>query len=261
MAEATEKPKKQIIVKNNMSIETTMVNVYSTRDYDLFSILQGNRKIDRLHVEELKTSMKEKYLMKPIDVNEKYEIIDGQHRFTAASELKLPVYFIIHNEWGLSEVKKLNQLQKNWTTLHYLQAYVDLGYPEYVTFQDFYETFNFGIQVTYALLRNYKSLPRGEMFSDFRSGHFEVNNLEEATDTARKILSFEKYFSHVRREAFCLAIMRLVKEPDYNHEEMLNKLSMRPASLVPHTTYHDYVRNLEDIYNFKRHTGNIVRWF
>ena len=82
--------------------------VYKTEDYFLFKPIDGNRNKNLLHINRLKKSMESNYLFTVIIVNENYEIIDGQHRFEVIKELKLPLYYIVCNGYGLNEVHILN---------------------------------------------------------------------------------------------------------------------------------------------------------
>ena len=63
--------------------------VYTTTDYFLFKPIEGNRHKNLLHLSRLKKSISANYLFTVIIVNEKYEIIDGQHRFQCIKDLKL----------------------------------------------------------------------------------------------------------------------------------------------------------------------------
>jgi ParB-like chromosome segregation protein Spo0J len=65
------------------------LKVMETMDYNLFSKFNGNRDVKILHVNRIAKSMTEQFLIKPIDVNEKYEVIDGQHRLEACKETGL----------------------------------------------------------------------------------------------------------------------------------------------------------------------------
>ena len=66
--------------------------VHSTNEHSVFKIQIGNRPVNNNHVARLIISMKKSYLMSPLIVNEKMEVIDGQHRLSAQKELKLPTY-------------------------------------------------------------------------------------------------------------------------------------------------------------------------
>ena len=57
--------------------------VIKTNDYNTFKVMPGNRPVNKLHVRRLSKSMEEKHLMSPILVNEKMQVIDGQHRLEA----------------------------------------------------------------------------------------------------------------------------------------------------------------------------------
>lgn len=62
-------------LKNMKQITT----IYETYDYSLFNLIGGNRLINVLNYKKLMKSIDEKQLLIPILVNEKMEIIDGQH--------------------------------------------------------------------------------------------------------------------------------------------------------------------------------------
>ncbi|MEQ9286955.1 MAG: ParB N-terminal domain-containing protein [Cyclobacteriaceae bacterium] len=82
--------------------------VFETNDYSSFKKIKGNRGIDPQHVNRLEHSFKKKHLKTPILLNEKMEIVDGQHRVEAAKNLNLPVYYIIKENYGLDEARALN---------------------------------------------------------------------------------------------------------------------------------------------------------
>lgn len=87
--------------------------VCQTNDYSLFKTLKGNRSINQAHLYRLTKSIKEKYLLSPIVVNEHFEIIDGQHRFNAAKANNLPINYMIAVGYGLNEVQILNTNSSN----------------------------------------------------------------------------------------------------------------------------------------------------
>ena len=86
--------------------------VHTTEDYFMFKPIDGNRNKNLLHINRLKKSMAENYLFTVIIVNEKYEIIDGQHRFHVIEELKLPLNYIVCKGYALEEVHILNANSK-----------------------------------------------------------------------------------------------------------------------------------------------------
>ena len=72
-------------------------SIFKTYDYDKFTIMEDNRKIYDGHVKDMEDNISRiGYVSgKPILVNEKFEIIDGQHRYIACRDLNEPIYYSI----------------------------------------------------------------------------------------------------------------------------------------------------------------------
>ena len=64
--------------------------VYMTYDYNIFKKMLGNRELNERHVFRLKKSIRENYIPNAIIVNQSMEVVDGQHRLKALSELGKP---------------------------------------------------------------------------------------------------------------------------------------------------------------------------
>ena len=103
---------------------TIFGNIMVTENYDMFKKIGGNRKINKANYSKIVKSMKEEQLIIPIVVNEKYEIIDGQHRFTACKDLGKPVYFYMVRGYGLEQVKRANIASSNWKKENYLDMFI-----------------------------------------------------------------------------------------------------------------------------------------
>ena len=80
--------------------------IVKTTDYSIFKKINGNRGISHSHVTKLTAAIARRNLLQlfPIIVNEKMEIVDGQHRLWAAKRLKLPIYYEKMKEAGLEEI-------------------------------------------------------------------------------------------------------------------------------------------------------------
>lgn len=110
-----------------------VTSVFETSDYDKFKFMLGNRNINLSSVKKIEESISQNgFKMCPILVNEKFEIVDGQHRFNALKDLGLPIYYIIENGLNIEDCKNLNINTKNWSLDDYVRGYADLGYAEYV---------------------------------------------------------------------------------------------------------------------------------
>ena len=244
----------------------TINQVYATNDYTMFRTLKGNRNVNKLHVRRLRESFKNTYLMSPIIVNEKYEIIDGQHRYEAAKELQKPINYIVCSDYGLKEVQILNTNMKNWGRLDYLNAYCDLGYPEYLKFRNFMRRFkDLPIKVCEALLTNRAGTSRSKNSKElsdinkrgsyyvryFEEGCLEIIDHDLAVENAEKIMMIKPYYDGFNRAVFVYAMIGMFKHEDYNHSQFIKKLSANPTSLQHCSNVTQYKLLIEDIYNFR----------
>lgn len=223
--------------------------VHTTTDYFLFKPIEGNRNKNLLHINRLKKSMAETYLFTVIIVNEKYEIIDGQHRFDVIQELKLPLNYIVCNGYGLNEVHILNQNSKTWTSDDYLDGYCKLGYKDYLKYKEFKELYGIGhYECMWLLNGSQLSNPTQVFFT----GDFKIKNYDEACKIIEKIMLVEPYYEEWKRRSFILAMLQLFKNPNFELTEFLQKLKLQPTALSNCSTTNQYVSLIEEIYNYRR---------
>jgi len=234
--------------------------VLKTNDYSMFKHMNGNRNINKLHLKRLTESMSEKYIEVPIIVNSNNQIIDGQHRFEAAKELKKDVYYIKVRNLNLDDVHRLNTNSKNWTAEEYMQGYCELGLEDYIRYRDFKRKYGFGHNETNAILTN-RSRMSGSKNTDFNDGVFKILDYDLAVKNAEKICMVREYYEGYKRRYFVYAMLELFENPDYSHVEFLNKLSFQSVKLQDCTDVKGYLILIEDIYNFKRSRNNKVRFF
>jgi hypothetical protein len=223
--------------------------VHTTTDYFLFKPIDGNRNKNLLHINRLKKSMAETYLFTIIIVNEKYEIIDGQHRFDVIQDLQLPLNYVVCNGYGLNEVHILNQNSKTWTSDDYLDGYCKLGYKDYIQYRDFKETYDIGhYECMWLLNGSQLSNPTQVFFT----GDFKIKNYNEACKIIEKIMLVEPYYSEWKRRSFILAMLQLFKNSNFELTEFLQKLKLQPTALSNCSTTNQYVSLIEEIYNYRR---------
>ncbi len=223
--------------------------VHTTTDYFLFKPIGGNRNKNLLHINRLKKSMDENYLFTAIIVNEKYEIIDGQHRFEVIKELGLPLHYIVCNGYGLNEVHILNANSRNWNADDYLEGYCSLGYKDYILYKKFRNTYNIDHQSCMSLLGEQFG---GNAVKKFYSGEFKVNDYSASTKAIEQILMLEPYYLGVRRRIFIFSMLSLFKNPNFEFTEFLQKVKLQPTALVDCSTATQYKSLIEEIYNYRR---------
>ena len=230
------------------------IQVHTTKDYSLFKILNGNRDVNELHLRRLKESIKKNHLTTIIMVNEKFEIIDGQHRFLVCQELKLPINYIVSKDYGLNEVQILNANMKNWSTNDYVNGYCDLGYEQYIIYRDFVANYGFQTQIAILLLSGEQG-GGSEPFSigtKFKAGVFKVKDLDGAIAMADKLKMIEPFYKGYKRRCFVMAMYQIFKNPNFVFTEFLLKLKQQPTTLQDCTSTTQYKVLIEDIYNYRR---------
>lgn len=231
--------------------------VYRTFNYDMFKLLHGNRIIRPRHLAKLRQSFEEEQLMVPIIVNERYEIIDGQHSFTAAKSIQGPIYFIIVDGYGLPQVHRLNNNNANWSVDEYMQSYCDDAMEDYIKYRDFKIQYGFGHQETLALLTG-STANFSKVFND---GNLKIKSITEAANMAEKLLDFDGLYKGFRRKSFVYAYIELLKHvKDFDHKEMLKKIQLQPTRLVDCPKKEVYLALLEDIYNYRRSRDTQLRF-
>lgn len=235
------------------NVPMNTIQVHTTTDYSLFKTLNGNRDVNHLHLSRLKESMKIKHLTTIIMVNEKFEIIDGQHRFLISQELKLPINYIISKNYGLAEVQILNANMKNWQTIDYVNGYCDLGYQDYIIYRDFVNEYGFQNQIALLLLSNEHVGGRKiNPITNFKEGKFKVKDLNNAKKMAEKIMMIEPYYKGFLRRSFIISLVSMFKNENFEFTEFIAKLKQQPTTLQDCTNTTQYKVLIEEIYNYRR---------
>lgn len=242
-------------------VQTLKVNI--TSDLNLFKKIKGNRPENPQHVKRLANSINQfGMLVNPILVNKNYEVIDGQHRLAAAKLAKSSIYYIIVNDYGLSQVHALNLNQSNWTTKDFMNGYAKMGLKDYVLLADFYkrhEIFNLtdcimmcsnnSHKPSYTAAKRHNGILSKEVFNE---GTWKVKNMKLAEQWAENIKLIEPFYEGFNRTTFIGAMISLLQHPNFDFSEFMNKLKSQPTALVDCANRTQYRALVEDIYNWRR---------
>lgn len=237
-----------------MQNPTKTIPVYETTDYSIFKSLTGNRTLYENHVKRLVKVIKSNPSlteMNPIKVNEKLEVIDGQHRLAAfklfaKSEGKYPsVNYAVVKGASLPEARALNAGSKPWHPHDYAEAFVVDGNKNYKTYLEFEKKF----QVQHNVLARYLSGEEGAI-RNFKDGGFIVGDKKEAEENIERLLEAAKYYPLWPNQSFGMAFYRVMKSPVYQHSRMIKQLKKFPEVLtkVP-TRTSELIVGLNTVYN------------
>jgi hypothetical protein len=231
--------------------------IQSTTSYGKFKLLGPNRDVNQGHVDILKKAFEERgnlSQVQPILVNERMEVIDGQHRLTAAKQLRVPVYYTVGRGLTIDDARSMNIIHKVWRTDDYAKSYAESGKVEYQKYLELFNDYNteelplsHSVILAYAL----NGQPNG-FWGEFRRGEFEfVNTMEETRILLDLLIETLAIVPQVGVDkTFCMALLRAMKVTGYDHDTMLAKLRRYGDREMRHFgTELDYLRALEDIYN------------
>lgn len=234
--------------------------VFKTNDYDAFRYIEGNRSINKANLKRITESMKENYIPVPIIINEKNEIIDGQHRFEAAKSLGLDLHCMSIKGLGLKEVQKLNCNSANWNNSAWMNCYSDLGIRDYIDFKAFREQTGFGYGICSALLSNQKQR-NGTDSRHFKNGTFKIKSLAKAYENANKLHQIGEYFENYKSDSFAGCMLALMHHEQYDHARMLQKLKLLGHTLPQIAKSEAYRLVLINIFNYRVSKANKAAFF
>jgi len=155
--------------------------IYKSANHKIFKNQKGNRPVLNKDLKTLQRKIEEIDLLQyhPILVNEKLEVIDGQHRLKVAKILKLTIYYMIIKEADLETTKHINVVGINWSLKDFMNSYVELGNKHYIELKK-YMADSGGHYSTSTAIGMFTGGGRSD---DFKHGGFEIseNDRERAT--------------------------------------------------------------------------------
>lgn len=233
------------------------MQIFETIDYNQFNEIASNRDVDRKHVNKLVSAIRSKNLLalNPIIVNDKMEVVDGQHRLAAAKQLKTPIFYVVSDSINHDDIAKLNSNKMNWKLMDYINYYTVKGIKEYKELSKLINEYpHLPLSFLIALLSD-----DGKRHSDdVLRGHLDITNLPEARETIKYIEGYVPYFAHAYNSRFLEAFLYICSTGLYNHEVMLAKLQRNPGALIPCANKKQYIKLLQEIFNKGTHEKNIA---
>lgn len=256
------------MAKNSNQVQTGQeVNkVYKTYDLSIFKSIDGNRVPNLQHIRRLTDSLK-LHGMKcnPILVNEKMQVIDGQHRLQAAKNVNTFVYYIVVNGYKLQEVHTLNLNQKNWSKRDYMEGYAEMGIESYVKLKEFTQiNDDFTFTDSIALCSNITTGTANGIANKFRNNQIDKGQIEVfeegtwvgrdfdlAQQWANKIRMCKPYFEGYNKTIFVGTMIGLLQNNLFDFSEFMHKLRMQPTALFDCANRPQMKALIEEIYNYK----------
>ena len=230
-----------------------MKRIYTTSNYDIFKTLVDNREVRTKTTRKIINSINEVgYIINPIIVNEKMEIIDGQNRLEALKQLGMPVDYIVAEGTNVKHCRALNINQSNWTTLDWIRSYASGGDDNYQNLLKLIEEFpDMKLQViAYATSGMF-----GGVNTEFIRGKFICGNAEY--EKARKALMFLRtmipYIRNIDGNSYmmeCAAIWGFY-DAEVDNNKLVDKVRNYWSISKPIANFDMALEQLEAIYNYR----------
>ena len=229
-------------------------NIYETKNYNLFKLLDSNREPNQRILNKLENSIKEIGIQIPIIVNIENEIVDGQHRFWTLQKLGYVVPYIISKAWKKdSNTVDINNTSTNWTSLDYANYQMKKGHLDIKSALEKAEVINRLTKNKFKPINTLELLMKGRVFSNLKNklktGIYKVD-----LKTGNKIFNILKIMNEYpsRTSPFSQKFVRALKMLYYDNKN-INILAIRKMCkdnyLSAYNNETDTLEYLTDIYN------------
>lgn len=235
------------------------LQIYFTKDYARFNMINGNRQLNELKIKKIITEINSGNDMLryyPIQVQEnkaRLDILDGQHRFWISKKLNRGVYYIlVKEEKSMPDIAKINSNVEKWKAEDFINCYVQHGNGNYQLIRDFLDKFGMPLSTTLKLLINGNLSSSGgaqdKTTSDFREGKFVVKYFDKAKKIGEDCRMFYP-FIHWNSRDFVLSICKIQEAGLISLEEIITAVNKHPEMLAKQDNYKSYINTLEQIVN------------
>lgn len=247
-----------------MTNKIKSLDLYSTADLTIFQYLVGNRETNKSQINRLAKVVADNPLfnyLNPVIVNEKMEVIDGQHRIAAfqkfrdgLGDMTRVIYYLIYPGLSLSDARAINAGSKPWRPIDYAKAYAHDGNRNYKIYLEFINLYKLNHDVTARFL----VLDGIYTLNSFRDGEFKVKDAtlshkicEELSEVGELYQTITNYGDYSwKNRNFALAFLDVAVHALYSHKRMMDQMKSH-VRLLKNTplTVTEMKATLRQIYN------------
>jgi len=248
--------------------------VRETKDYNQFRLIVGNRELKEQNIKSVTNQIAHRGQTTPIIVNERYQVIDGQHRLEACRRLNIPVKFIIDKKANLDDVVSTNIVGQKWTLADFVNRYAVQGNEDYVKLQKLInECKKWKISATAALniangghsddtfymcddgkLHKHGSRMKVKKLycvgSAVKIGLFKMKDEKKAYDSLQAITLFQDY-AFFTKSSFIQALLQVLRIKDFDVERLLKNAKKYPRQFSNEATVNNFIEMFEKVYNYR----------
>lgn len=235
-----------------------MSKIQTTTDYSKFKFCKFNREIDRGHVKKLTISISTNNLLEfcPILVDKNMQIIDGQHRFLAAQEAGVPVFYQIKADSTDEDIVLLNVSSKRWIGADYVNYYAKKGNKNYQNIIDLSEKYNLTISIVLNLFGKdfdgFKKMKSGNLSS--LDMEFAEKKIQEVTEISALISQYLPNTSKrfIKNCKFLRSLVVFLSDDEIDFKDFKKRVYWRLNAIHVCSTLPEYMDMWNMIYSYRR---------
>lgn len=247
--------------KHRVEVKDSFSNVVigSTTDYKKFTYVLSNRETKEKNIINLMKSFKRTNGMsksKPILVDSRFNIIDGQHRLMACERMGIPVHYVVTHD-RIENIPIYNSCQEKWGLADYARYHSTKGNKNYTRIIEVSEKSGTAINGCMESL----GLKTGGSFNDaFKEGRFTfTTDIDKAVSRVEKIkkLCYLIKGSRSISTKISRAVRFLEKIKTFKLEDFISKLEKYPNKLHGCGTSEEYIDMFINIFNYRKR-GDVI---
>ena len=258
----------------------TGTKIYETMNYEIFSLVRGNRELSGSKVDQLVHEIKLNGLLMPIMVNSAMQVIDGQHRLAACKTAKVPVQYFVRANATVETAANVNMAGSNWSPSDWINKYASEGKEDYIILKNWIEKCkgykinqssaifmaqNSAAMINYimhsdGIIRQNGSAPKGvkklyRVGTDIRLGKWACGDMSVAEDLLSAVLMFQSW-PFYGKQGFVAALLRASRINKFDVKTLHSQAMRQPKKFTHQSTAPDFLRMFEEVYNFGRAQKN-----
>ena len=234
-------------------MDEVVCEVYRSFDYEKFVDLRGNRDDAEKRAKKIVESINDVgFIINPIIVNKKYEIVDGQARTIALKSLGLPIYYIVDDDIGFKECIAMNSNQTNWKLMDYISGYSEVGNDDYVRFKILCDEYlkDFGISVVRdSVTRSFRYRSHLIKSGKLECSHQQFIHAREMLEFDRKMKPYIDKVTGGAKEFYYRSLHFCFECEKIDNDLLLEKMKAGYTFLSPAAQLYQALAALEKIYN------------
>jgi hypothetical protein len=226
--------------------------IHSTKHYHWFSYANGNREINHSEYLKLKKNIAESGQLQPIMVNERGEVIDGQHRLAVCKELGIHVRFIVIPGTTIQTAVHLNTAGHRWSTIDWIHYYSKQGNEHYKRLLDFCKKSPFAVRLSVCIAQgNMTNGNETNNAKDVKAGDWICKNWDDAEILLERLQQSSPQIRH-SFTMYASALIKYNKLQAFDWSRFARQLETYPEVLQKVADHEQALELIDKLYNYKR---------